>query len=247
MTIDHARSAAELEKAVERFAELADQAAGAEHVPACPGWSARDLVIHVGTVHRWAAATLLSGQRQPLEPTPLVRGRLGDWYAGCAAALLTAIDAVDPEEPVENFARMHETASFWTRRQLHETTIHVVDLAQALGLKEHGWGVTTDVAADGVDEVLGVFFPRMTARGQRPDVRARVRFDPTDRGDSWIIAPSSQPFGPPLLVHSNGDADASVRGTTSELYLALWKRIPSTRLHADSVAALAVLDGPTVP
>ena len=247
MTFDHPRSAAELDDAVSRFAALADAVAGDEDVPSCPGWTTRDLIVHLGATHRWAAATLLSAQRLADAPSPVVHGSLGDWYAGCAAALLTAIDAVAPDEPIPNFARINETASFWARRQLHETTMHAVDLAQALGHGERQWDVGADVAADGVEEVLGVFFPRMTARGQRPDVRSRVRFDATDRFDSWIIVPSSTAVGPPLLKHGNGDADSSVRGTTVELYLALWNRIPTDRLRYDSDDARAVLEGPTVP
>jgi len=247
MTFDHTRYGAELDDAVGRFATLADQVSGDELVPSCPDWTARDLIVHLGSIHRWAAATLLGGQRQVDRPTPLVTGTLGDWYAGCAAALLTAIDAVDPEEAIPNFARINETASFWARRQLHETTIHAVDLAQALGRFEQQWGVQADVAADGVEEVLGVFFPRMTARGQAPDVRERIRFDATDRFDSWIIRPASIAGGPPLLVHDSGDADSSVRGTTVELYLTLWGRLPAGRLTYDSDNARAVMSGPTVP
>lgn len=237
----------ELDAAVTRFARLADEAAGDEPVAACPGWTVTDLVTHLGSIHRWAAATLLSGGRDLPEPTPLVRTSLGDWYAGCAAALLTALDAVDPDEPVPNFARIDERARFWARRQLHETTVHAVDAAQAVGRFESAWGVSADVAADGIEEVLRVFFPRMTARGMRPDVRSRVRFDATDRFDSWITVPSGQPEGAPMLVHGNGDADTSVRGTTVELYLALWKRLPLGRLRYDSDDAHAVLAGPTVP
>ncbi len=247
MTLDHLRATAELDDAVARFAALADDCTGDEDVPSCPGWKTRDLVIHLGSIHRWAAATLLSGSRNVEVPTPVVKGNLGDWYAGCAAALLTAIDAVDPAEPIPNFARVNETASFWARRQLHETTIHAVDLAQAVGHFEQNWKVVADVAADGVEEVLGTFFPRMTARGIKPDVRSRIRFDATDRYDSWIITPSTSDFSPPLLVHGSGDADGSVRGTTIELYLALWGRLPVGRLTYDSPDARAVLSGPTVP
>ena len=247
MTLDHSRVTAELDDAVARFATLADECSGEEQVPSCPGWTTRDLVVHLGSIHRWAAATLLSGTRNLDVPTPVVHGSLGDWYAGNAAALLTAIDAVDPAEKVPNFARINETAAFWARRQLHETTIHAVDLAKALGRFEQHWKVPADVAANGIEEVLGVFFPRMTARGRKPDVRSRIRFDATDRYDSWIIVPSSSPLGPPLLVHGNGDSDGSVRGTTVELYLTLWGRLPVGRLSYDTADARAVLSGPTGP
>ncbi|CAM5496820.1 hypothetical protein TPAU25S_00705 [Tsukamurella paurometabola] len=30
-------------------------------VPSCPGWTVRDLIVHLGAVHRWAAAFLAAG------------------------------------------------------------------------------------------------------------------------------------------------------------------------------------------
>ena len=107
-----------LGEATDRFASLVREASGDEPVPACDPWLVRDLVEHVGTVHRWAASIVLSGQRLS-EPEPLVVGDPADWYAGTAAALIAALRAVDPAEPVPNFSRIDETAAFWPRRQLH--------------------------------------------------------------------------------------------------------------------------------
>ena len=237
-----------LSDAMSRFADLVADADGDEPVLSCDGWTVQDLVLHLGSVHRMAAATVLSGARGLTEPAPLVRGSLADWYAGCAGALLSAVDAVDPDEPVPNFSRMRETAAFWTTRQLHETVVHAVDAGQALGGQEAGgqepWGVTPEVAAHGIEEVLGVWFPRMTARGERPDVRARVRLDSIDRDESWIIGPGSDPAGPPVQLHGTVDVDTSARGTTVELYLTLWGRLPIDRLSYDSPEARAVLAGP---
>ncbi|MFI5426481.1 maleylpyruvate isomerase family mycothiol-dependent enzyme [Aeromicrobium sp. UC242_57] len=140
---------------------------GDEPVPACPGWTVRDLAEHLGGVHRWAAAIVLSGQRLA-PPRPLVEDPVDRWYAGTAQALLAALRAVSPAEEVPNFTRMGETAAFWPRRQMHQTLVHAVDAAQALGRDEADWTVAPAIAADGIDEVLQVFFPRMTARGTRP-------------------------------------------------------------------------------
>lgn len=232
-----------LSEAMTRFADFASAADGIEPIVSCPDWTMDDLVLHLGTVHRWAAAIVLSGMRGLPRPMPQVSGPRAEWYAGCGAALLTALQAVEPDEPVPNFARLRETADFWVSRQLHETTIHSVDAAQSLGGAEP-WGVTPVVAAHGIDEVLSVFFPRMTATGQRPDVRARVRLDSIDEYASWIIAPGSDPAGPPVQLHSNAAADTAVRGTTVELYLALWGRLPADRLRFDSPEARAVFEGP---
>jgi uncharacterized protein (TIGR03083 family) len=236
----------ELGSAMSRFAEIVGKASGDEPVPACPGWDVRDLTTHLGTVHRWAAAILLSGQRLS-EPTPLVTDPIVEWYAGTATALLGALQAVDPDEVVPNFSRINERAAFWPRRQLHETTVHAVDAAQALDVDEGEWGVASSLAADGVDEVLQVFFPRMTARRQRPDVRSRIRLVATDTEESWIVAPGDGDLGPPLQLHSSLDADGTVSGTASDLYLGLWKRVGPERLDFEGVDGRILFDGPTTP
>lgn len=236
----------ELGSTMSRFADLVGHATGDEAIPACPGWTARDLVTHLGTVHRWAAAIVLSGQRLVV-PTPLVTEPIVQWYAGTATSLLSALQAVDATEPVPNFSHIDEVAGFWQRRQMHETTVHAVDAAQALGLPEEEWIVAPPVAADGVDEVLQVYFPRMTARGQRPDVRSRIRLVATDTQQSWIIAPGAGEPGPPLQLHSSLDADGSVSGTAADLYLGLWKRTGPERLEFDGVDGRILFDGPTTP
>jgi len=236
----------ELGTAMSRFAELADRGTGDEPVPGCDPWTLRDLVVHLGTVHRWAAGIVLSGQRAP-EPTPLVTEPVVDWYAGTAAALLGALQAVSMEEEVPNFTRNGETAAFWPRRQMHEATVHAVDAAQALGVDEADWTVAPDIAADGVDEVIQTFFPRMTALGRRPDVRSRVRLVATDRDQSWIVAPGAGETGTPLQLHPSHEADAEILGTASDLYLALWHRVPRERLRFEGSDGVALLDGPTTP
>ena len=95
------------------------RATGDEPVPSCPDWTTRDLIQHLGTIHRWAGAIVLSGQRQNL-PKPIFGEDLVEWYAGTAAALLAALQAVDVDEPTPNFSLIDETAGFFHRRQMHE-------------------------------------------------------------------------------------------------------------------------------
>lgn len=236
----------ELRAATERFAALLGSADGAEPVPACPGWTVRDLAVHLGGVHRWAAAIVLSGQRVTA-PEPLVEGPLADWYAGTADALLAALAAVNPEEQVPNFSRLNEQAAFWPRRQMHETVVHTIDVAQALGRPEHEWTVAPAIAADGVDEVLQVFFPRLTAGGRRPDVRGRIRLVATDVDQSWIVGPGSDEGAAPVQVHPSLDADSSASGTAADLYLGLWHRIDHARLELDGAHSVAMFAGATTP
>jgi uncharacterized protein (TIGR03083 family) len=236
----------ELGTAMARFTELTGAAAGDEQVPGCPDWDVRDLVTHLGTVHRWAAAIVLSGQ-QVKEPQPIVTEPLVDWYAGTATALLGALQAVSPDEPVPNFTHLHEHVEFFARRQMHEATVHSVDAAQALGLEEIEWQVPAWIAADGVDEVFQVYFPRMTAQGRRPDVRCRIRLIATDTGQEWVIAPGSGDLTPPLQLHPSYHSDATVQGTAADLYLGLWHRVSRFRLDFEGTDATALFDGPTTP
>lgn len=232
--------------AMTNMAERIGRSDGGEVIPACPGWRMNDLAVHLGTIHRWAASILLSGQRLD-EPKAIATEPLIDWYAGTATALLAAIQAVDPTEPTPNFSLMRETAAFWPRRQTHETTIHSVDAAQALGDPEDTWDVPQDVAVDGIDEVFSTFFPRMTMRGQRPDVGGRIRVTATDTGRSWIVAPSDDPQGPPIVLHSSLEAESEISGTATDLYLGLWRRAQHDRLKIDGDLATRLLGGPLTP
>src|SRR5207342_611440 len=42
------------------LAAAAEEAGLEAPVPTCPGWNVADLVLHVGEVHRWAAAVVAS-------------------------------------------------------------------------------------------------------------------------------------------------------------------------------------------
>ncbi len=229
-----------------QLAERLGKADGSEAVASCPGWTIADVGIHVGTMHRWAAATVLSGQRLDV-PEVVATEPLVDWYAGTATAFLAAMQAVELDEVTPNFSLVGEIAAFWPRRQLHETTVHGVDVMQALGEPQSAWAIPTVTAVDGIDEVLSVFFPRLTMRGRRPDVSARIRITATDTDASWLVAPSEHPQGTPILLHTSFESDAEVSGTALDLYLGLWRRTSHDRLTIDGDSAARLLAGPLTP
>lgn len=231
MVLDHlaeyVRTAAELAAAF----TAADPAAA---VPSCPGWTVADLALHLGTGERWAAAILLSSTHQK-EPTVLrTPASWSDWYSGTSAALAAAIRAVDPDEPCWNFAPVEQRAGFWSRRRLHETTVHLADALQSNG----GTGleaISTDIAADGIDEVLTVFLPRMLKRGFPSVVEAPLTIRTTDTGHQWTLTPGE----PPAVDRAQAPAPTVISADAATLYLALWKRLPATSVTVEGDEAVA--------
>jgi hypothetical protein len=99
-----------------------------------------------------------------------------------------------------------------------------------------------------VDEVLGVFLPRMLARGAEPAVTRQVGIRATDSGDEWTLTPV--PAGDrPRVDRGQATGEAVVSGTAAELDLCLWKRLPAEVLAVDGdrAVAAAFLAGKTTP
>jgi uncharacterized protein (TIGR03083 family) len=215
-------------------------------VPACPGWTVQDLALHVGTGDRWAASVLLSGRQQVRPDAVLRTARLPDWYAGTSAALAAAIRAVDPGEPCWNFAPVEQVAGFWSRRRLHETEIHLVDLVQAAGGERLP---NAEVAADGVAEMFEVILPRTLERGFVPTVSAPLVVRASDTGDVWMLTPGATEGAAPEVARTAGPGEAVISGTAADLYLSLWKRAGSDglRIEGDAKVAATFLEARLTP
>ena len=204
-------------------------------VPTCPGWTVRDLVAHVGMVHRWAAGHV-SGSPidapETVEAAAMSEPDILGWFDEGATALLQAI--VDAPDDLSAFVFLKNAPApkvFWTRRQCHETTIHAVDaLAARLGrspLRGETW-ITADLALDGLDELLRGFVPRRS-QGVHPPAETVLVVRPDDTPFSWRLA-----MGPDHPVEVSvvdgassaayGTIDRELAGHPVDLYLQLWNR-----------------------
>jgi len=191
-------------------------------VPACPGWSGYDLVLHLGNVHAWAATIVETGAPAPEQsdrPSSRRPRALSEWYAGKAEDLYEVLRAADLDAPCWNFAHVQTSARFWPRRQTHETLMHLVDLDQANGR-------TTDLPAllctDGIAETFEVFLPRMHARGHIAVLSQPLTFRATDTDHVWTLAPRHE-AAPMVAVRTEPGADL-VEGPAAALWLLLWGR-----------------------
>ncbi|RSM38306.1 maleylpyruvate isomerase family mycothiol-dependent enzyme [Amycolatopsis balhimycina DSM 5908] len=203
-------------------------------VPDCAGWTVTDLGTHLGNVHRWAATVVRTGDAQPQNFGADVGADLASWYAESARLLLDALDAADPEDPCWHFGGTPKTKSFWFRRQVHETAVHLADSGS-----DHV--LDPAVAADGVDEVLGVLMPRVARWHPVPELPHPVSLRATDTGDVWTVHP-----GEPPALGPAADGAATVEAPARALLLRLWKRTgPSP--HTAGAAAAAFLATPLTP
>lgn len=223
------RYLADFAEAVTAFARHAHEAGLDVDVPTCPDWTVRRLIGHQGAVHRWAAGSL---RGQSLDWEPLEKqGRSSpdpvEWLRDGAVALVRALSEADDDAEAAVF--LHDAAApkyFWVRRQCHETTMHAVDaLAAALGRlpsASETW-IGTDLALDGIDELILGFVPRSKSRLRSPEP-VTIAVVPTDADHSYTVevSPDTAPVSTRHEGAAGGDLVASADAVT--LYLALWHR-----------------------
>jgi uncharacterized protein (TIGR03083 family) len=141
-------------------------------VPACSGWQVRDLLRHLGYVHRWAAGYVGQARRTMVKEPPeseIIRAGPADekllrWFQDGLAELAGVLRAADPGLVCWTFFDAPTPLAFWARRQAHETAIHRADAAGVAGLT---------VAREGAD---GQIVAREGAGGQTaaPEVATAV-------------------------------------------------------------------------
>ena len=224
----------QLERDGVRLADSATDLTAA--VPPCPQWTVRDLVTHLGGVHRWAASIVrndLDHDPSPREDDLAMPGSrdVVAWFREGHAELLDVLRGADPDLRCYTFFAAPSSLAFWARRQAHETAIHRADAESA------GGAITpfpVDFAADGIAEMLIGFAARRRSFS-RVDRPRTVALRPSD-ADGWMI--TLAPGG----VHSTpgaGPAEATASGTASDLYLWVWNRPAPVVVDGDpDVAAL---------
>lgn len=239
----------ELQRDGDLLAIAADRAGLGAAVPACPGWQVRDLLRHVGYVHRWAAGYVRdqcaqmrgrSSEAEILADGPPDES-LGGWYRDGHADLVRVLASAGPGTDCWAFLEAPSPLAFWARRQAHETAIHRIDAelaaagtgAGSAGKDGAGAGepgaegppFPAAFAADGIDELIMGFGRR---RRYQPGAvgGGLLRVIAADTGDAWCIEAHEGRLQP---RRDTGDdatdgAACTVRGPASGVYLYLWNR-----------------------
>jgi len=217
-------------EALEREGRLLAEAAGRAgldaDVPSCPGWKVRNLLRHTGGVHRWATSIVdgaltdrpdFANDDTDDSAWPADASLLS-WFVEGHAALVAALRAAPDDLECFAFLRGLPPKAFWTRRQAHETAMHRADAQLAAGDPP---SYDAAFAADGIDELLGGFFPRGYQKRLRSETPTTIAVVATDADAAWLVR-----VGPEgaTAERGTGDADAVVRASASDLYLTLWNR-----------------------
>ncbi|HEY7485985.1 MAG TPA: maleylpyruvate isomerase family mycothiol-dependent enzyme [Streptosporangiaceae bacterium] len=225
MTWDHAGCCDAVEAEIGRFADVARGADLTVQVTTCPEWSLADLIEHTGGIHRWAGAMVrdLAQRRYRRTEWDLgLPGRHDDypvWLADGVRHVVAPLRAADPDAPMWAWGA-DQHARFWSRRMLHETTVHRADAELALGRDPQ---IAPDVAADGIVE----FFDNLpgAAASFAPNL-GKLRGDGeiialTAPDDSWLV--TLGPDGPTVDL-GDGPATLTVRAGVADLMLFVWGR-----------------------
>lgn len=205
-------------------------------------WTVRELVTHVGGVHRWAADIVTTCSASGNTPAGEAVGsgpaddELAEWFQNGLVALVATLRSAPPDLDCFTFLPAESPLHFWARRQAHETAIHRADAEAAAGTETP---FEAEFAQDGIAEILLGFGRR---RSNAVPTAVTMGLDAAD-GPSWLIT-----FGGERIEATRSEdlvsTAVTVRGLSSDLYRWLWNR-PSDAV-ADGDADVAALWSQTV-
>jgi uncharacterized protein (TIGR03083 family) len=240
---DHARHCGALAAEVRRYVDVVTGVDVTRRVPTCPDWDVAELVRHIGAVHRWAERMVRDGATERLARSELdlrlptdVSG-LPEWLGSGGEELVATLRAADPDASVWVWgADPH--VRFWSRRMLHETTVHRADAELAFGRRP---AIDAHTAADGIDELLenlpsaAYFAPKVAAlRGDGES----MQLEATDVDVDWVVRLEPNGF---TWRRGRADPSVTVRAPITDLLLLLYRRLPSTDAQFACVGDHAVL------
>lgn len=206
-------------------------------VVGCPGLTLGEVARHVGSHYRMVWHWLRAGERPSewrREPRP--GQSLSEYVRAGARVLVAELAAHAPDEPCSTWLPDDQTYGFWRRRMAHESTVHRVDVQGAARLPLGP--IPDDVALDGIDEILRVWFVyRLSVLGVAGTRRGIVSV--RSAGREWLAY--AGPHGT-SVDEVDAPPDGILSGQPTDVYLWLWGRVSDRRVrHEFSEDAIAQL------
>lgn len=228
-----------------RFREVLADCDPTAPVHSCPGWTAADLLWHLGEVQHWWTAIVRDRPRGPEETAyqppqrPESRVELLAFFDEARESLAEALASADPADEAWTWSQDH-TVAFILRRQAHEALIHRLDAEIAADALTP---LDPALASDGVEEALDVMFGGLPPWGRWDPLPHYVRVDCSDTGARvWVQLGLFSGTSPEGVEHSGEDdihvvdepgvePDAVVTGLAGDLDAWLWRRRDDTGIH----------------
>jgi uncharacterized protein (TIGR03083 family) len=195
-------------------------------VLACPGWTVRDLVEHIGRV-QWFWSELVERRIQDRADMndvayPSERGEPLTWFRAQTARLVAGLNSMSDDDPLWSWWEPEQTALFAKRRQFNEVVVHGYDARHAVGDPRP---IPADAAIVGLDEFIEIMSKDL--RDDQP-TPPPLKLAASDTG--WVGT----------LFEENDGSALELRGTTSDLLLSVWSRSPVS--DPTVAAALSAID-----
>lgn len=207
-------------------------------VPACPGWTLRDLAHHLGEVQRWARLAVLHASppevgpmEAPPAPGPTEAADLRAWLRAGSTALTAAMRDLDPDAPTWHPFTVPQTAAVWPRRQAHEVAVHRWDAQQAVAAPAEPFALGSDFVA----EYFEVIVPRVVDRDGRVAPVGRLAVRESDTAAAFLVDTTDGTVRV-IALDDATTVDGEIAGSADDLVLALWRRRP---LPSEAASALA--------
>ncbi len=208
-----------------REVALVDQSAA---VPTCPGWTVADLTRHVGEVYLHKTRAMQEG-KEPDEswpPPELAQEEPVGLLDRSYQALTREFATRKPSDPAGTWYKPDQTVGFWIRRMAQETVIHRIDAE--LGTAQPVAEVPTDLALDGIDELLKVFVAYSVAEWGKyfTDVlgnSSAATYTVRANGSAWRVQTAPGRFEVTDGTGNNG-TDVTISGSATEVLRWVWNR-----------------------
>ena len=234
--VDYARLLDVLDTEGERLATSATGTDPELEVAHLPGMRLGEVVRHVGSVYRMVVSWLRDGrrptrwQREPARDQSVV-----DYLRAGLLELVDELDRHDPLDGAPTWWPEHQNYGFWCRRLAHETTVHRVDV-QLTGAKLLVGTIAPDVALDGIDELMSLWFThRLGVLGVSDVTPGRVAVNAG--GHRWMARVSATGTSA-WRADDDQPADATVSSDPAGMYLWLWGRRPGAYVQESGDPAL---------
>jgi uncharacterized protein (TIGR03083 family) len=221
--VDHLECCVALEIEVTRFAQVLSTTPSDAPIDTCPGWNTIDLTEHLGLIHRWADELVKRRSPERIARAASVENRddvRPAWFEAGGRALVATLLEADPNDPMWAWGR-DQHVRFWSRRQLHETLVHRMDLELA---GNHVPECEPMIAFDAVDEYLSNMESVAMRSSEFSALRGKgegLRFRARDSSVMWTVVFDEEGF---CVSTDDERVDAELVGSPVDLLLTMLGR-----------------------